>query len=449
MLNLSNTDIETIAVGAIMLDHKWLDRWRVKPSDFTCPVCRSCVEIVEDNHREGRVITPRMIENSFDDPDAMVDDEHTLRQFIREAVIIGNREVTPSVGEILREQSARRAISEIGEDLKTRSTAGANPETVLAGVQSDLEAIVDRAKLEQENRLLANVAAEIVNDISDGVVPETIYCGSVELTKRLGGYQRGQLVIIAGRPSMGKSMISQSLGLKIAAKGHGVMMFSLEMSEKELGYRSLSDLAWTGQTRVEYQDIQKRNLNSAQIELIGQAAARLFKTPFSVCDRAGLTVDDIAFEVRKQQRRLQREGKSLDVVIVDHMGHVKPSDRYAGSKTNEVGEISASLLKMAKDLNVTVISLCQLNRGPENRDEKRPTLADLRNSGDIEQDAHAVLFVYRDAYYLERQKDSDQHGLEQARNKIEILIAKNRNGPTTTVSLFCDPACNVVRDLAQ
>lgn len=449
MLNLSNTDIELIAGGAVILDHKWLDRWRIKPTDFSDPVIRSCIEIVAEHHREGQTITPRMVENSFDDPDAMVDDEHTLRQFVREMVIIGNREVTHSVGEILREQSARRAMAEIGEDIRERSASGINPETLLAGVQGDLEAIVDRAELEEENRNLADVAAEIVTDITDGVVPESIPCGSAELTNRLGGYQRQQLVIIAGRPSMGKSMVSQSLGLKIASKGHGVMMFSLEMSEKELGYRSLADLAWTGQTRVEYQDIQKRNLNSTQIELIGQAAARLLKTPFSVCDRAGLTVDDIAFEVRKQQRRLQRQKKSLDVVIVDHMGHVKPSDRYAGSKTNEVGEISAALLKMAKDLDITVIALCQLNRGPESREEKRPTLADLRNSGDIEQDAHAVMFVYRDAYYLERQKEPDQYALEQARNKIEVLIAKNRNGPTTTVNLFCDPACNVVRDLAR
>ena len=449
MLHLSNTDIELIAGGAIICDHKWLDRWRVKPTDFSDPLIRSCVEIVEENHRDGKAITGRMVENSFDDPDAMVDDEHTLRQFVREMVIIGNREVTHSVGEILREQSARRAISEIGDDIRKRGRAGADPETVLASVQSDLEAIVDRAELEDENRQLADVAASIVTDISDGVVPETIPCGSIELTKRLGGYERQDLVILAGRPSMGKSMMAQSLALQIASKGHGVMMFSLEMSEKQLGYRALSDLSWSGTTRTEYQDIRNHNLNSQQIQMIGDATARLFKLPFAICDRAGLTLENIAFEIRKQQKRWQRHGKTLDLVVVDHMGHVKPSDRYAGSKTNEVGEISAGLLKMAKDLNVTVMALCQLNRGPEGREEKRPTLADLRNSGDIEQDAHTVLFVYRDAYYLERQKDPDPAALKAERNKIEVLIAKNRNGPTTTVNLFCDPACNVVRDLAR
>ena len=449
MLNLSNSDIELIAAGAVISDHKWLDRWRIKPTDFEDPICKACVEIVSENHRNGQTITGRMVENSFPDPDAMADDEHTLRQFIREMIIIGNREVTPSVGEIIREQSARRAVSDIGEDIRKRSSAGVSPETVLAGIQSDLEAIVDRAELEDESPELAKVAASIVNDISDGVVPETIPCGSVELTRRLGGYERGDLVILAGRPSMGKSMVAQSLALNIAGKGHGVMMFSLEMSEKQLGYRALSDLSWTGTNRVEYQDIRNHNMNSNQIEMVGQAAAKLFRMPFSICDRAGLTIEDIEFEVRKQKARLQRHKKTLDLVIVDHMGHVKPSNRYAGSKTNEVGEISAGLLKMAKDLNVTVLALCQLNRGPENREEKRPSLADLRNSGDIEQDAHSVMFVYRDAYYLERKSDADEYERRQAQNKIEILIAKNRNGPTNTVELYCDPACNVIRDLAK
>jgi replicative DNA helicase len=135
---------------------------------------------------------------------------------------------------------------------------------------------------------------------------------------------------------------------------------------------------------------------------------------------------------------------------------VKPSGRYAGNKVQEVGEISDGLCSLAKEQDVAVLALHQLNRGTEGRENKRPTLADLRNSGDLEQDADVVCFAYRESYYLERMKyDAGSQNelqreaaLEGCRNTLELLIAKNRNGPTTTVTLYCDMACNVVRDLA-
>jgi replicative DNA helicase len=153
---------------------------------------------------------------------------------------------------------------------------------------------------------------------------------------------------------------------------------------------------------------------------------------------------------------MERAGQSLDLVVVDHLGLIRPSGRYAGNKVQEVGEVSDALATLAKDQNVAVLALHQLNRGTEGRENKRPTLADLRNSGDLEQDADLVCFAYRQSYYLERMKCDPgsqaelqrQTELEACRNTLDILIAKNRNGPTDTVTLFCDMASNVIRDLA-
>jgi replicative DNA helicase len=133
---------------------------------------------------------------------------------------------------------------------------------------------------------------------------------------------------------------------------------------------------------------------------------------------------------------------------------VKPSNQYSGARVNEVGEISAALKVLAKELSVPVIALAQLSRALENREDKRPTMADLRDSGTIEQDADAIIFVYREAYYLERETSTSadreairQDRLTDAKDQLEAIIAKQRNGPTGTVKLFCDIACNVVRDL--
>ena len=165
---------------------------------------------------------------------------------------------------------------------------------------------------------------------------------------------------------------------------------------------------------------------------------------------------EIAARTRAEAQRFDRAGKRLGLVVVDHLGLIKPSGRYAGNKVQEVAEVSDALATLAKEQDVAVLALHQLNRGTEARDNKRPTLADLRNSGDLEQDADVVCFAYREAYYLERQKGADgsaqelqRHSeLDACRNTLEFLIAKNRNGPTSVLSLFCDMASNVVRDLA-
>lgn len=447
-----NIDIELIALGAVIVDHRQMDRWKLRSSDFENDVNRMLFEIVEDHHRRGEKMTPGMIE-AMVDGDEMVDDDFTLRQQIRFAVSFGIQHATPGTGERLREISAKRAVNQVGYELRNGSIGDQSAEAMLESVRDNLEAIVDRASDDKSLRTLGDVGSEIVDDIMNGVLPEEIFTGSYVLTKRLGGYQPGELIILAGRPSMGKSMVAQSLGLQMAKKGIGVHMFSLEMSEKELAYRSFADLMWSDERGVPYQKIRTRDLTENQYRMLMQADDRLKKLPYGVDDRAGLTLEQIAAKVREVKNQRARTKTPLKVIFIDHIGHVKPSDRYKGNKTNEVGEVSVGLLKLAKDLDITVVALCQLNRGPEGRDDKRPTLSDLRNSGDIEQDANTVMFVYRDAYYIERKSFSDEAEkraiLNQCKNNLEILVAKNRRGSTETVHLFCDPACNVIRDIER
>jgi replicative DNA helicase len=168
-----------------------------------------------------------------------------------------------------------------------------------------------------------------------------------------------------------------------------------------------------------------------------------------------LSAAEIAARTRKVATDLERAGKRLGLVIIDHLGKVRPTKNYRGNRVMEVGEISNAMANLAKAEKVAVLCLHQLNRAVEGRENKRPTLADLRDSGNIEQDADLVLFAYRPGYYLERAKDDEgsdgealrRSQLEAKRHVLELAIAKQRNGETTTIELFCDMPCNVIRDL--
>jgi len=282
-----------------------------------------------------------------------------------------------------------------------------------------------------------------------------ITSGSVDLDKVTGGWRRQQFGIIAGRPSMGKTALATSLMLRTAKAGLGVLYFSLEMPATALAARCLTDLAYGQQTRIAYSEALAGKLQEREVSILGTVAGSYAKLPLVIDDQRGLTMAEVAARTRAEAQRMARDGVSLALVVVDHLGLIKPSGRYSGNKVLETGEVSDALASLAKEQNVAVVALHQLNRGTEGRENKRPTLADLRNSGDLEQDADIVCFAYREAYYLERNKfdAGSQHEMQRqteldaCRNTMEVLIAKNRNGATTTVNLFCDMASNAIRDL--
>jgi replicative DNA helicase len=159
-----------------------------------------------------------------------------------------------------------------------------------------------------------------------------------------------------------------------------------------------------------------------------------------------LTWGEIAARARRLKAQYEAAGTPLAVICIDHMGLVAPSDRYMGNKVAEAGEISNAARVLAKDLNCCVLLLCQLSREVEKRDDKRPTLSDLRWSGEIEQDAHVVAFIYREAYYLAQDASADTYAISEARNRMELLVRKNRNGEASDLSLWCSIAHSSVRD---
>jgi replicative DNA helicase len=283
---------------------------------------------------------------------------------------------------------------------------------------------------------------------------DVAFPGSRTLAHVIGGWRRKRFYVIGGRPGMGKTTVGLSWLLRTAGKGHNVLFFSLEMDATELSERALSDISWAASARIEYKDISRNSLGPAGVEHLYSAHRRLQNLPLVIDDRAGLTLAQVRAACLQEKQRLEGTGKTLDVVCIDHMGLMRASERYAGNKVAETEELSGQLKVMAKELDVAVIALMQLNRGVEGREDKRPSLADLRWSGAIEQDADVVMFCYREAYYLQNRKcdnDADESDrlmrLGQVKDRLEIIVAKQRGGECPIMDFYCDMGCAAVRDL--
>ncbi len=280
--------------------------------------------------------------------------------------------------------------------------------------------------------------------------------GLIDLDRATGGLQRRDLILIGARPSMGKTTLGTSIARHAAASGVGVGVFSLEMDNAKLAARMVSDIAHQERARVPYQDLIAGHLTDDQEEAAAQALEKYHALPILLDDASGLTIAEIRAKTETMLEDAQDRGAPLGMLIIDHLGKVKPSARYAGNRNNEVGEITDGLKALAREYDLAVVLLSQLSRQVESREDKRPVLSDLRDSGNIEQDADAVMFLHRQAYYLERAEPADpdkridwQADLDACRNRGELAIAKQRNGPCSTIDLHIDVACSAVRNAAR
>ncbi|MFD3449457.1 replicative DNA helicase [Microbacteriaceae bacterium 4G12] len=234
------------------------------------------------------------------------------------------------------------------------------------------------------------------------------------------GLQEGELVIIGARPSMGKTAFALNLALHAAQTNTAVALFSLEMSEKQLGRRMISCINDVSGKRMKN---PKCRFTAEDWEKTSEALGTIYSLPLEIYDQAGLTIQDIWTQVRKLQRK-NPDKKML--VVIDYLQLITGDDKHRGNRLQEMSEISRRLKILARDLNVCIVALSQLSRAVEMRQDKRPVLSDLRETGQIEQDADIIMLMYRDDYY---------HQGSDAKDITEIHIAKHRNGPVGTVKL--------------
>jgi replicative DNA helicase len=276
--------------------------------------------------------------------------------------------------------------------------------------------------------------------------------GLIDLDQKLGGLHPSDLIILAGRPSMGKTALATNIAFNVAkarlaalasgdfenqkSKGGIVAFFSLEMSAEQLATRLLSDA-----TDIESDRIRRGKIYKDEYAKLIDKSAELQKLPLHIDETGAIGIAQLQARARRLQRTV-----GLDLIVVDYLQLVTSSSRRNDGRVQEVSEITQGLKALAKDLKVPVIALSQLSRQVETREDKRPQLSDLRESGSIEQDADAVLFVYRESYYLERlePRENSPEWIEWSRqvadlrNKAEVIIGKQRHGPIGNVKLFFD-----------
>ena len=289
--------------------------------------------------------------------------------------------------------------------------------------------------------------------------------GFEDLDRKLGGLHKSDLIILAGRPSMGKTALATNLAFNVALARHrdkrdpkslgpdeklagGVVAFySLEMSAEQLATRLLSDFA-----AIESDRIRRGALQKAELAKLRDASIELEKLPLFIDETGAISIAALQARARRLQRR-----EGLDLIVVDYLQLVTSSNRRSDGRVQEVSEITQGMKALAKDLKVPIIALSQLSRQVELREDKRPQLSDLRESGSIEQDADAVMFVYRESYYLKRTEPppgTDKHAdwqnrLEAVNNIAEVIIGKQRHGPIGRVDLHFDERYTRFSNLAQ
>jgi replicative DNA helicase len=400
---------------------------------------------------EGRAFVPENLAPHF--PDEPPIGKLSFVQYLGHlmAANTATHKVAVDRARLVKELAERRGFTSISDHLQEMAKNRAL-ETLAIGneAMSALNEIVASSRPKRSCFTAYEAAGNLLDDLESGVSRLAIPTGLADLDRVTGGWHYNELAIIGARPSMGKSTFMTESALNAARDGKGVLLFSLEMSQSAVSARMLSSLVWNRVTPIPYTDILKHKVETKHDrDRLRQAHAKLKGWPIEVDDQGGLTVSEIMARSRQAAVKFQREGKTLDLVLVDHIGKIRPSSRYAGNANSEIGEITNWLAVLSKDLGVAVVAASQLNRELTKRDNKRPQLSDLRESGHIEEDADLVAFIHREVYYTEDSGNGvDAEIIENIQNDMEFILRKNRNGPLCTVKLFTDMISNVVRNAA-
>jgi replicative DNA helicase len=473
-LQPSNIEAEQALLGALLLNNEIFDRIDpiVKAHHFYEPVHGRIYDIAARRIAKNALASPVTLKPFLADDEALKElggTDYLARLAGATISIIAARDYA----ETIRDLALRRELVQIGEEIIARAATfdtEAEPAEQITEAEQALYALAERGNREGGFIDFAKAATEAANMVNAafqrGGGLAGISSGLVELDYKLGGFRNSDLIILAGRPSMGKTALATNIAFNIARKykrgtkpdgeegavtGGVVGFFSLEMSFEQLANRILA-----AESQVKSHELLAGRIQEEEFRRFLEVARELERLPLYIDDTPAVPISSLAARARRLKRR-----KGLDVLVVDYLQLVRPASGRNDGRVQEVSEITQGLKAIAKELDIPVIALAQLSRKVEDRDDKRPQLADLRESGSIEQDADVVMFVFREEYYHERTKpaeDSDrfpewQQKAERLHGRAEVIIGKQRHGPIGTVDLhfegkftkFSDPA----RELAD
>jgi replicative DNA helicase len=448
-------------LGAILHNSDVIDRVRgiVDADDFHEQVNATIFRTMCERRDAGETIDGRLVRIAIGDQDlgGITVGEYLARLYAH-ATTVSN---APDYAKAIRHAAMMRKLLAAAKDAVAAMSSGAvqDPSRYAAQMIEELDVVATSGTHEGLKRVGLGSASQQAIDAAlaarEGRIERGAPYGIPSLDRMTLGMRPGQMIVLAGRPGMGKTTVGVALALNAAKAGHGVYFVSLEMVAQELGERALAAASFSPRDKnpISYRDIAKgKDLKDEDVWALQEAQKRLNRYPLTIEQQPGLTISQIAARARQARASMERKGIPLSLVVIDHLGLIKATSRYSGNRVQELTEITGAIKVLAKELNVAVLVLSQLSRETEKREEKRPQLSDLRDSGSIEQDADMVMGLYREAYYLEHKANpsaEDMAKLEESRDLIEVELLKQRQGPTGRLKLFCAINCNAVSELSE
>jgi len=451
-----NIEAEQQLLGAILTNNDVFDRVAavINETHFYDPVHARIYEIASARIAKNALASPVTLKAFLEDDPGMKE-LGGANYLVRLAGAAISSFAARDYAQMIYDLAIRRKLMDLGRDISDKASrveVQSEPREQIVDAEQALYKLAEAGQVNQGFQSFLSAVTDAVNMANAAYQREGgmsgVSTGLRDMDKKLGGLHKSDLLIIAGRPSMGKTSLATNIAFNIAkaykrgmrhdgtegaVDGGVVGFYSLEMSAEQLAARILSEAS-----EVPSEQIRRGDMTETEFRRFVEAAKSLEACPLYIDDTPALPISQLA----ARARRLKRE-HGLDVLIVDYLQLVRPATAK-DSRVNEVSEITQGLKAIAKELDIPVIALSQLSRQVENREDKRPQLSDLRESGSIEQDADVVMFVFREEYYKEREKPGDheleamgkwQEEMERLHGRAEIVIGKQRHGPIGTIEL--------------
>ena len=443
----SNIEAEQALIGSILVNNDIIDEISniVNHKNFYDPLHSKIYNLIENLHNKGMIANPITLKNSFENDEALSEIGGT-EYLVKLTRFSSSVKQSIDYAKIVHEKFVKRELVQISETLSDEAvdeTIDKTGENIIQDTEKSLFDLAERGTFHQSflkfNQALDQTIEMATNAMKSDHGIVGVPTGLNDLDERLGGLHRSDLVIIAGRPSMGKTALATNIGYYAAKKilddnkKSSIAFFSLEMSSEQLSTRILSE-----QSRIKSNDIRRGKVTEEEFNRLIETSRNIHDLPLYIDETPAITISTLSNRARRIKRLF-----GLDLIIVDYIQLMTTSSKRYDGRVQEISEITQGLKALAKELSVPVLALSQLSRAVEQRDDKKPQLSDLRESGSIEQDADVVMFVFREEYYLERKEPklgTIEHGEWQAKmNEIigsaDIIIGKQRHGPTGNVQV--------------
>ena len=457
-----NIEAEQALLGSILVNNDIIDEISntIKSYIFFDPAHIKIYDVIVNLNNRGMIANPITLKNFFE-KDNMLNEVGGTEYLVKLTRFSSSSKQAVDYAKIIHEMYLRRQLILISDKLSSEtlnaSSKEQNAESIIEGTEKSLFDLAERGSFSQSfiqfNKALDQTIqmATLAMQNDQGIVG--VPTGLSDLDEKLGGLHKSDLIILAGRPSMGKTALATNIAYNAAQnilnrqEKSSIAFFSLEMSSEQLSTRILSE-----QARIRSDDIRRGKVTEEEINRYIETSRNIYNLPLYIDETPAITIATLSNRARRIKRL-----NGLSLVVVDYIQLMRSSSNKNDGRVQEISEITQGLKALAKELSVPVLALSQLSRAVEQRDDKQPQLADLRESGSIEQDADVVMFVYREAYYLERKQPklgSIEHAEWQSKmNDVnglaDIILGKQRHGPTGTIKVEFEGIYTKFKDLSR